>query len=117
MGDHVTLGGMSGVSQFVRIGDHAYVGGQSGVDKDVPPFVIAFGSRPCEIKSANIVGLRRRGFSDDAIRQVNKAIKLWARADVSKDQCLREIEAECGDWPEVTKFVEFIRKSESGVIR
>ena len=70
--DYVTLGGMTGVSQFIRVGAHAYVGGQSGVEKDVPPFCIAIGSRPCNIKGTNIVGLRRRGFSAEIITRINE---------------------------------------------
>ena len=115
--DFVTIGGMTGVSQFVRVGSHAYVGGQSGVEKDVPPFCIAIGSRPCALKSANIVGLRRRGFQSDVISKINEVIKLWSRHDVQKEQCLLEIESQYGELPEVQTFVSFIRTSETGVCR
>lgn len=115
--DYVTLGGMTGVSQFVRVGSHAYVGGQSGLEKDLPPFTIALGSRPCSIKGANIVGMRRRGFSADTIQKINEAIKLWTRPDVQKEQCLLEIESQYGEYPEIQRFVRFIRESETGVTR
>lgn len=115
--DHVTLGGMTGVSQFVRVGAHAYIGGQSGLERDVPPFSIAIGSRPCMLKGANIVGLRRRGFSADTIQRINEAIKLWIRPDVQKEQCLLEIESQYGEIPEIQRFVAFIRESETGVVR
>lgn len=115
--DYVTLGGMTGVSQFIRVGSHAYIGGQSGLEKDVPPFCIAVGSRPCNIKGANIVGLRRRGFSAETIMRINEAIKLWARADVQREQCLLEIDAQYGQIPEIQQFVSFIRTSEAGVVR
>ncbi|HAR44297.1 MAG TPA: acyl-[acyl-carrier-protein]--UDP-N-acetylglucosamine O-acyltransferase, partial [Bdellovibrionales bacterium] len=105
--DYVTIGGMTGVSQFVRVGSHAYVGGQSGVEKDVPPFCIAIGSRPCALKSANIVGLRRRGFHSDVISKINEVIKLWARHDVQKEQCLLEIESQFGELPEIQTFISF----------
>ena len=77
--DYVTLTGMVGVSQFVRVGAHAYIGGQSGLERDVPPYVIAMGSRPTAIKGCNIVGLRRRGVPSDVIQKINEAIKLWNR--------------------------------------
>lgn len=115
--DYVTIGGMTGISQFVRIGSYAYVGGQSGLEKDVPPFSIAIGSRPCSLKGANIVGLRRRGFSADTIQKINEAIKLWVRTDVQKEQCLLEIESQYGEYPEIQSFISFIRKSEAGVVR
>jgi len=115
--DYVIVGGMTGISQFVRIGAHAYIGGQSGLERDVPPFAIAIGSRPCSLKGANIVGLRRRGFPAETIQKINEAIKLWNRTDVQKEQCLLEIESQYGDYPEIQSFVNFIRKSETGVVR
>jgi UDP-N-acetylglucosamine acyltransferase len=115
--DYAILGGMTGVAQFVRIGAHAYIGGQSGIEKDVPPFAIAVGSRPCNLKGANIVGLRRRGLSAETIMKINEAIKLWVRPDVQKEQCLIELDAQFGEVPEIQQFLQFIRKSESGVVR
>ncbi len=115
--DFAILGGMTGVSQFVRVGAHTYIGGQSGIERDVPPFSIALGSRPCNLKGANIVGLRRRGYPAEVISKINDAIKLWARSDVQKEQCLAEIDAQYGDIPAIQQFVAFIRKSETGVVR
>lgn len=115
--DYVTVGGMVGISQFVRVGAHAYILGQSGLERDVPPYSIAMGSRPASIKGANIVGLRRRGFSADTIQKINEAIKLWSRPDIQKEQCLLEIESQYGEYPEIQNFVSFIRKSEYGVVR
>lgn len=115
--DFVTVGGMVGVSQFVRVGSHAYILGQSGLERDVPPYTIVMGSRPASIKGANIVGLRRRGFSADIIQRINEAIKLWSRPDIQKEQCLLEIESQYGEITEIQNFVGFIRKSEYGVVR
>jgi UDP-N-acetylglucosamine acyltransferase len=115
--DYVTLGGMTGVSQFCRVGAHSYIGGQSGIERDVPPYTIALGSRPCTIKGANIVGLRRRGYTAENISKINEAIKLWARPDVQKEQCLLEIESQYGEVPDIRSFISFIRKSEHGVVR
>jgi UDP-N-acetylglucosamine acyltransferase len=115
--DHVTLGGMCGVSQFVRVGAHSYIGGSSGLERDVPPYVIAMGTRPCSIKGANIVGLRRRGVSSDIIQKINEAIKLWMRPEVQKEQCLLEIESQYGEFEEIQKLVKFIRASETGIAK
>lgn len=114
--DHATLTGQVGVSQFVRVGAHAYIGGQSGLEKDVPPFAIAHGSRPCRVKGCNIVGLRRRGFKAETITKINEAIKLW-RPDDSRDQCLLEIESQYGEIPEIQQFLSFIKNSKTGVLR
>lgn len=115
--DHCTIGGMTGVAQFVRVGAHSYIGGQSGLERDVPPFSIAIGSRPPSLKGANIVGLRRRGFSAEIISKINEAIKLWIRPDVQKEQCLLEIESQYGEFPEIQQFIAFIRSSDTGVVR
>ncbi len=115
--DYVTIGGMVGLNQFVRVGAHAYVAGQSGVDRDVPPYTITIGARPFSVKGANIVGLKRRGFSTEIIQKINEAIKLWVRADVQREQCLLEIESQYGEVAEIQNFISFIRKSETGVVR
>jgi len=115
--DYVTLGGMCGVSQFVRVGAYSYIGGSSGLERDVPPYVIAMGTRPTSIKGANIVGLRRRGFSADVIQKINDSIKLWMRPDVQKEQCLLDIESQYGEFPEIQKLLNFIRASETGISR
>lgn len=115
--DYVTVNGQCGVVQFVKIGKHSYIGGQSGLERDVPPFCIAIGTRPTQIKGANIVGLRRRGFSTETIQKINEALKLWSRPDVLKDQCLLEVEAQYGDVPEIQEFLSFIRSSKAGVVK
>jgi UDP-N-acetylglucosamine acyltransferase len=115
--DYVTLGGMCGVSQFVRVGAYSYIGGSSGLERDVPPYVIAMGTRPTSIKGANIVGLRRRGFSADVIQKINDSIKLWMRPDVQKEQCLLDIESQYGEFPEIQKLLNFVRASETGISR
>jgi len=116
--DYVTVGGLSAISQFVRIGAHAYVTGFSGLDKDIPPYAIATGTRPSvQLRGANIVGLRRRGYKAEVIQVINETIKLWARADVPKDQCLLEIESQYGEYPEVQSLIQFIKKSDQGVVR
>jgi UDP-N-acetylglucosamine acyltransferase len=115
--DHAIIGGQSGVNQFVRVGAHSYVGGQSAVERDVPPFCIAIGARPMSIKGANIVGLRRRGFTADVISKINEAIKLWVRPDVERERALLEMESQYGEYAEVQSLIQFIRASESGVTR
>jgi UDP-N-acetylglucosamine acyltransferase len=75
------------------------------------------GARPCLVKGVNIVGLRRKGFSAETISKLNEAMKLWMRQDVEKNQCMHEIEAQFGDVPEVARLLEFIRTSQTGVLR
>lgn len=115
--DYGNIGGMVGVTQYITVGKYVYVGGRSTVDRDVPPFSIVVGERPCELKGANIIGLRRHGFKADVITAINESIKLWKRNDAPREQCLLEIETQFGDVPEVMQIVAFIRKSESGCVK
>lgn len=115
--DYASIGGMCGVTQFVRVGSYTYFGGQSSIDRDVPPYAIALGQRPLSIKGANIVGLRRKGFASETITKINECIKLWIRPDVEKERCLLEIESQYGEVSEIQNFLKFIRESENGVAR
>ena len=115
--DYANVGGMVGVAQFLTIGLHSYVAGRSSIDRDVPPFCIVVGERPCEIKGANIIGLRRRGYKPDLITSINEAIKLWKGSGKTKEQSLLEIEAQYGTIPDVQHFVDFIRNSKNGCLK
>lgn len=72
VGNHVIIGGLSAIQQFVRIGDHAIIGGMSGVEKDILPYAMVIGERAF-INGVNIVGLKRRGFSNSSIHAINDA--------------------------------------------
>ena len=67
--DYVIIEGGTGVGQFVRIGAHAFVSGLAGVRKNVPPFTKA-AREPLQYVGVNSVGLRRRGFSNESISQI-----------------------------------------------
>ena len=106
--DHVTLGGQTGVVQFLRIGSYAYVGGASVIDKNIPPYSSGYGNR-IEVKSVNIVGLKRSGFSREAIAAISDAHKLYFRSELSEAEALRRIGAELGDFQEVQLFTSFLQ--------
>jgi UDP-N-acetylglucosamine acyltransferase len=115
--DHAIIGGLTGVTQFVHVGAHVYVGAGAMVDKDAPPYAVLLGARPCEVKGANLVGLRRKGFKNDAILAVNEALKLWKQSGLQKEECLQKIESEFGAFEEVKFLVDFIRESKNGCLR
>jgi UDP-N-acetylglucosamine acyltransferase len=87
------------------------------MDRDVPPFAVVVGSRPAEVKGANIIGLRRKGFKNDVISAINESLKLWKRPDVMKEQCLLEIESQYGEIEEVKRLLRFIRESGNGCVK
>jgi UDP-N-acetylglucosamine acyltransferase len=72
VGDHAILGGGAAVQQFVRVGAHAFLGGLSGLESDLVPFGLALGNR-ARLIGLNLVGLRRRGFSHEAIEALRAA--------------------------------------------
>ena len=115
--DYAIIGGLSGVTQFVHVGTHVYAGAGAMIDKDAPPYAVLVGARPCEVKGANLVGLRRKGFKNDAILAINESLKIWKQSELQKDECLKKIETEFGSFDEVKALLEFIRKSKSGCLR
>lgn len=120
VGDWAIVGGMSGVHQFVRIGAHAMIGGASELVQDVPPFVIAAGNK-AEPHGINVEGLRRRGFSPDAISALRSAYRVLYKNGLSLDEAkqqLRELATEGGDGDgAVQALVDFIDVSQRGIIR
>ncbi len=90
IGDHVSIGGASVVHQHVRVGAHAYVGGLSGLEGDLVPFGLAGGNR-AHLFGLNLVGLRRRGFSDERISLLRAAYsRLFGRDETCGESVLAE---------------------------
>jgi len=91
--DWVTFGGLSGVTQRVRVGESAFVAATAACERDVPPFVVVQGDR-ARVRGVNVVGLRRRGVPEASIHALERAVyRLWlsrapravALADVARD--------------------------------
>jgi UDP-N-acetylglucosamine acyltransferase len=120
IGDHAIVGGMSGVHQFVRIGAHSMLGGASALVQDIPPFVIAAGNK-AEPHGINVEGLRRRGFSPDAISALRSAYRLLYKNSLSLEEAkvqLRELASAGGDGDEpVRTLLAFVEASQRGIIR
>jgi UDP-N-acetylglucosamine acyltransferase len=114
--DHVILGGLAAVQQFARLGTHSFIGGISGVNQDVPPFMLVSGV-PASNHGLNLVGLKRRGFSDETIRALKRAHQTIFRSGLILAKALEQVRAEQSDVPEVLRVVEFIEASKIGVCR
>lgn len=114
--DHAILGGLSAVHQFTRIGSHVMISGGSMVNQDIAPYLIAQGDR-AEPVSINLVGLKRRGFSEEALRGIKNAYKTVFRANLKLEEALAKVEEESSSIPEVMAFVDFIRSSQRGIAR
>ncbi|PLZ02075.1 acyl-[acyl-carrier-protein]--UDP-N-acetylglucosamine O-acyltransferase [Burkholderia sp. WAC0059] len=118
--DYAIVGGMSGVHQFVRIGAHSMLGGASALVQDVPPFVIAAGNKAVP-HGINVEGLRRRGFSADAISALRSAYRLLYKNGLSLEEAkvqLIELAAAGGDGDAPVKaLLDFVDQSQRGIIR
>ncbi len=86
-----TIGGLTGVHQFVRVGSLAMLGAMSRIDRDVPPFMLVEGN-PARVRSLNLVGLQRKGFSSEEISLLKKAFRILYRSDLSFDRSLEELD-------------------------
>jgi UDP-N-acetylglucosamine acyltransferase len=113
--DKATISGLSAVHQFVRIGRYSFIGGCSRVSKDIPPFLKAVGN-PVKLYGLNSIGLQRNGFSDDVVRELKRAYRLFFRSDLNLSQAMERAEAELERFPEVVELLQFVDASERGVV-
>ncbi|MGB3591590.1 MAG: acyl-ACP--UDP-N-acetylglucosamine O-acyltransferase [Nonlabens sp.] len=116
VGDYVVLAGMAAVQQFCQIGKHAFVTGGSLVRKDVPPFVKA-GREPLSYVGINSVGLRRRGFELEKIREIQDIYRILYQKNYNNSQAVDIIEAEMSATTERDEIIEFIKNSKRGIMR
>ncbi|HLA79626.1 MAG TPA: acyl-ACP--UDP-N-acetylglucosamine O-acyltransferase [Vicinamibacteria bacterium] len=113
--DWATLGGFAGVHQFCRVGAHAFMGGATIATKDVLPFSMTVGNR-ARIFGLNLIGLRRRGFSAEALSALKQAFRVLVQSRLNTTQALALLQAEGPHTPEVGELVTFIRESKRGVV-
>jgi UDP-N-acetylglucosamine acyltransferase len=116
IGDFAILSGLVAVHQFIHIGQHALVSGGSLVRKDVPPFTKA-GKEPLSYVGINSIGLRRRGFSTDKIREIQDIYRLLYQKNYNTSQALEKIEAEMEATNERDQIILFIKNSQRGIMK
>jgi len=115
--DYAILGGLSAVHQFARIGCHVMASGGSMIGQDIVPYSIVQGDR-ARIVGLNLTGLKRRGFTSDALSNIKKMYKLVFRSNLNLDEAVVQIEAQFdGSQEEVATYLDFLKKSERGLAR
>lgn len=114
--DWVILEGLAAVQQFVHIGAHAFVTGGSLVRKNVPPFTKA-AREPLQYVGINSVGLRRRGFSNDIILQIEDIYRTLYVKGYNVSNAISIIEQEAPASNEKEQILNFIRESKEGIMR
>ncbi len=116
VGDYAIIGGIVPVHQFVKIGAHAMIGGGFRVQQDICPFALV-GGYPLKVIGLNSIGLRRRGFKREVMRRLEQAFKLLFFSGLNTSQAVERIKAEVELIPEVREILDFLAKTERGIVK
>ena len=99
--------------QFCHVGGYGMIQGGCRFSKDIPPYIIA---EPICYAGINVVGLRRRGFSNETIEKIHDAYRIIYQGGLNNTDALKKIEDEMEMTPEISYIVNFIRESARGII-
>jgi UDP-N-acetylglucosamine acyltransferase len=116
IGDWVILGGLTAVHQFVKIGAHAFLAGGAIVTRDVPPYVMVAGN-PATPHMVNSEGLKRRGFTEEQVRNIKDAYRILYRSDLRLSEALEKLQPSAAANSEIRAFVDFIGTSTRSIVR
>ena len=116
VGDWAIIGGGTKVHQFSKIGIHAMIGGGTGVNKDVPPYSLC-GRVPLCFAGVNLVGLRRRGFDSDVIRNIKDIYDMLYYQGYNFSDACERVELGFPDSEEKAVILDFIKSSKRGIVR
>ena len=114
--DWVILGGFVGVHQFCRIGAHAFVGMGSLINADVPPFVLV-ADRYAQPRGINAEGLKRRGFDPGRIAAIKRAYRTIFMSGKPMLEARKELADGAAESVDVRQMLDFIERSDRGVLR
>ncbi|MBK9332072.1 MAG: acyl-ACP--UDP-N-acetylglucosamine O-acyltransferase [Ignavibacteria bacterium] len=116
IGDWTIIGGLVPIHQFTKIGAHVMIGGGFRTVKDLPPYILA-GGFPLKFEGINLVGLRRRGFTNEQITNIKDAYDLIYRSEYNFGDAVRKIISNGNVQPEVQLIIDFIENSKRGIVR
>lgn len=116
IGDYVIMGGLSAIQQFGKIGKHAMISGGSLIRKDIPPYV-KVGRVPITYAGINSVGLRRRGYSNEKIFEIQKIYRAIFQMKLNVSQAVSYIEKEMLPTVERDEILTFIQNSPRGIVK
>lgn len=112
--DSVTIGGMTGIHQFVRVGRLAMIGGLSKLVKDVPPFMLVEGLAEQRVHDINAVGLRRIGITQSQRLGLHKACKLLFKSQIGLTKAMEIVRREVPSSPELEELLTFMERVPKG---
>ena len=114
--DYAIIGGVVPIHQFVKIGAHCMIGGGFRVQQDVCPYSMVAGY-PLKIVGLNLIGLKRRGFSREVLSQLAKVYKILFFSSLNTTQAVERITGEFEILPETQVILDFIERSDRGLIK
>ncbi len=115
--DYAIIGGLSAIHQFCRVGTHALISGLTGVPLDIPPYMIAAGSR-AKLYGLNAVGLKRHHFSEETMKALKKAYRIIFRSGFTLENAMKKVEEDdISQSQEVQHLLQFIQRSKRGISR
>ena len=114
--DHATIGGLSGVHQYVRIGRYAMIGGLSKAVTDIPPFSTCNGN-PASFYGINVLGLKRAGFDSSERLLIRKVLKNLLASGKRLSAAIAETEKEFPSDAHIKTILDFLKNSKRGVVR
>ena len=114
--DWAILGGFTGVHQFCRVGAHCMTAVGTVILQDVPPYIMAAGNTASPY-GLNAEGLKRRGFSAEALQALKRAYRTLCKSGLMLEEARAKLEEEARMHPEVQRFVDFLAVSKRGIIR
>lgn len=115
--DYAVIGGLSAIHQFCQVGTHAFISGLTGVSLDIPPYMLASGSR-AKLFGLNAVGLKRHGFSEETLKTLKKVYRIIFRSGLTLEKAMKKVEEdEISKTPEVQHLLQFIQRSKRGISR
>ncbi|MCY4473150.1 MAG: acyl-ACP--UDP-N-acetylglucosamine O-acyltransferase [Kistimonas sp.] len=116
VGDDVVLGGFSTVHQFCQLGPGSMTAGRTGLFKDLPAYTLASGS-PAVPSGMNFEGMRRRGWSEETIRELRRAYKIVYRQGRRLDEAVEMLQEMVARVPELVPLVDSLLSSTRGIVR
>ncbi len=116
VGDHANFGGYSGIAQFRSVGAYTHIAAMSLVIKDIPAYMTVSGN-PAVAVGLNLEGMKRRGYSKEAMQAVRQAHRVVYRKGLSVAEALSELAELRTQHPEVELFAGSVESSEWGIIR
>jgi len=115
--DYAIIGGLAAIHQFCRIGTHAFISGMTGITLDVPPYMLASGSR-ARLFGLNTVGLKRFHFSEASVKALKKAYRIIYRSGLTLERAVKQVKEDgISQLPEVQHLIQFIQQSKRGISR